>query len=460
VLSVEPAPALEARRRSPLGPEDFLVFNQQLGHLTAAGLPVERGLRLIAADMHSGRLASAARSVADELERGVPLSTAFDKHASRFPPLYGRLIDAGVQAGNLPGMLFNLGHHLELVSQLRKALWRTLAYPLMVLSAMSLVLLFISLVILPKFRDMCADFRTTLPSATEFILWFGQILPYLLLGFLGVILLAFLVAIMLRVMGKAGTLADHVLIRLPVIGPVLRWTLVARWIDALRIGIDAGLDLPRAAALASSSTASPRLEREGEQMAALLVSGRPFHQFEGKLIPQTIPASIELASRGGGGGSASGAAVEGSGEPGEKRDLSSILATLTRMYQEQAEHPHGPGHRDAAGADRHRHDGRHDDHRPLPAAGETGVVRFRRGGRVSHDQRHSAPFGSPAAPGQGVEPLDRAARRADEVVYSRGRLPGDPCGVHRVDRDATVDRGDPGLRVPAGLLDQPRAADP
>jgi type IV pilus assembly protein PilC len=338
VLSVEPAPALEARRRSPLGPEDFLVFNQQLGHLTAAGLPVERGLRLIAADMHSGRLASAARSVADELERGVPLSTAFDKHASRFPPLYGRLIDAGVQAGNLPGMLFNLGHHLELVSQLRKALWRTLAYPLMVLSAMSLVLLFISLVILPKFRDMCADFRTTLPSATEFILWFGQILPYLLLGFLGVILLAFLVAIMLRVMGKAGTLADHVLIRLPVIGPVLRWTLVARWIDALRIGIDAGLDLPRAAALASSSTASPRLEREGEQMAALLVSGRPFHQFEGKLIPQTIPASIELASRGGGGGSASGAAVEGSGEPGEKRDLSSILATLTRMYQEQAEH--------------------------------------------------------------------------------------------------------------------------
>jgi type II secretory pathway component PulF len=92
--------------------------------------------------------------------------------------------------------------------------------------------------------------------------------------------------------------------------------LLARWIDALRLGIDAGLDLPRAVALAGDATGSPRLADEGRQMADALVSGRP--AAGGGLLPQTIPAAIELAGRAG--------------------DLQSTLATLTRMYQQQAEH--------------------------------------------------------------------------------------------------------------------------
>src|ERR1043165_6288520 len=107
VLSLEPEPV--APRPKPLRGEDFSIFNQQLAQLTAAGLPVEHGLRLIAQDMRSGRLAETIRQVAEELERGTPMGEAFEKYHTHFPPLYGKLVEAGVRSNNLPAMLLNLG---------------------------------------------------------------------------------------------------------------------------------------------------------------------------------------------------------------------------------------------------------------------------------------------------------------------------------------------------------------
>ncbi len=317
VLSVEPTPATGRVRRAALGPDDFLIFNQQLAHLTASGLPIERGLRLIAADLHSGKLSDAARAVADELERGVPLEQAFAHHAGRFPSLYGRLIEAGAKAGNLPAMLFNLGHHLELVARLRQTLWPLLSYPIMVVIAMMLVLWFIATRLTPQFRVIFHDFRTSLPWLTDTVMDVGDWLPQILLVVVCIFAAFALLILFLKLSGRSGLIADRLLIWIPVIGPVLRASLLARWIDALRLGIEAGLDLPHAVDLASEATASHRLGVEGRQLVETLVSGKGANFFPGHLIPQTVPAAIELSSRAG--------------------DLESTLATLTRMYQDQAE---------------------------------------------------------------------------------------------------------------------------
>src|SRR3982751_3260875 len=67
VLELAPAQSAAAPVR-PLKGEDFLTFNQQLAHLTSAGMPLEQGLRLIAQDMHRGSVANTIRQIADELE--------------------------------------------------------------------------------------------------------------------------------------------------------------------------------------------------------------------------------------------------------------------------------------------------------------------------------------------------------------------------------------------------------
>jgi len=315
VLSVSCAPEQVAPKR--LGVDDFVLFNQQLAHLTQAGLPVERGLRLIAADLRSGRLAAAANAVAADLERGLSLQEAFGKHARQFPDLYARLVDAGVKTGDLPGMLFAMGRHLDLIKRVRFALWRVFAYPVIALMALAGVLLFVSVAVLPQFENIYRDFGTTLPMLTVYVLEFGGYYPMVLLV-LGI--LAGVVAVglaILRVTGKWGYFSDYFLLQIPIVGGVLKASLLARWCDGLRIGVASGLDLPRAIALASEAMASPKLREDAAKLTAVVSSGQSFSSFRGYLVPATVPAAIELS--------------------GQSGDLASTLAIITQMYEQQAE---------------------------------------------------------------------------------------------------------------------------
>lgn len=320
VLAVTPMPPVK-RRGPELGADEFLVFNQQLAHLTEAGLPVERGLRLIALDLKSGKLARAARDVATELESGVPLQEAFSRHASQFPPLYGKLVEAGASAGNLPGMLFSLGRHLELVGRLKRTLWRTLAYPIMVLAALSLVLLFIATFVLPHFEVIYNEFRTDLPALTLFMIQVAHIYPWVFAIGWGIVLAVLLGDAVARLAGTRGIPWINLLGQIPLLGGILKANLLARWIDALRLGIEAGLDLPHAMSLAAAATGDAALERDAILLTQRITQGQPLADFHARRIPATVTAAIELATAAGSGA-----------------DLSSVLYSLGRMYEQQAEH--------------------------------------------------------------------------------------------------------------------------
>ena len=132
VLSVTPVPDPKPPRRPArsLGLDDFLSFNQQLAQLTSAGLPVESGLRLIAADMRSGHAWPPPPTPSPPTsKKASPSKTPSPRHASRFPALYGRMVEAGIQTANLPAMLFNLGRHLAMMQRLRRTLWARLLLP-------------------------------------------------------------------------------------------------------------------------------------------------------------------------------------------------------------------------------------------------------------------------------------------------------------------------------------------
>jgi type II secretory pathway component PulF len=316
VLDLEPAATGQAAR--PLRGEDFLTFNQQLAHLTAAGLPLEHGLRLIAQDMRRGRVANTIRQIADELEKGVPLGQAFEKHASQFPPAYGRLIDAGVKTNNLSGMLLNLGEHLRTLSQLRAALWRALAYPLVVFVALCCVVAFLGGWVFPQFSDVYRIWGTQLPWATQFLLDHGRTIAGVFLGLAVLVVALIVLARVLRMTGRQGWLRDAVGLRLPLVGPVIGRSLVSRWCDAVRLGVTGGMDLPRAMRTAADAVGSERLRRDAERMSAKLEAGQPITAGESfDVLPATVPAAIDLSSEHGG--------------------LAPTLGTLSQMYQQQAQ---------------------------------------------------------------------------------------------------------------------------
>ncbi len=300
--------------RAPRG-QDFQAFNQQLAYLTQAGLPVEAGLRLIAREIRGRRMAKAIEEIATAAEAGRPLGEAFDAQRQAFPPLYGRLIDAGVRSGNLPGVLFNLGRHLEMVQRIQAVLWQNLAYPVVILIVMLLIMLGMGSFILPKFQPLFADFNTTLPGLTIAVMSFAQWLPWLL----GVAVAALIVLPLLWTSLKPlqPVIVDALLLRLPFLGAVLRAGRNARWCDALSLGIEAGLDLPQAMELATDVIGSPEVNRDAQRLLQVLKSGGRLGEVEGlSVLNGAVGATLEMASEGfagpsGGSGGASGGATGG-----------------------------------------------------------------------------------------------------------------------------------------------------
>jgi type IV pilus assembly protein PilC len=305
-------------RAKPLSGEDFAAFNQQLAHLSAAGLPIERGLRLIAEDLRHGGLAQSVREVAAELERGVALGDAFKKHESRFPPLYGTLIDAGVRSGNLPAVLLNLGRHLELVARLRAAIWRAVSYPLTVLAGLLVMLIFLGHYVLPQFQQMYEKWYIDLPQVTRVLLALARFTPALIIIGMVLAIGSPLLWAILRA-AKWDRAAADLALPLPLIGAVLRRNLIARWCDALKVAVQAGMDLPAAVRLAGDVVGSPLLRRDGESVVAQLQQGQPVDQLPRRLsvLPMAVLAVVQLSA--------------------DRSDLPTSMETMAIMYQQQAE---------------------------------------------------------------------------------------------------------------------------
>lgn len=301
----------------PIHGEDFQSFNQQLAHLTAAGLPVERGLRLIADEMSSSSMAASVRAVAKDLESGMALPEAFARHRKEFPELYGQLIDAGVKTNNLPGILLDFGRHMELISRLRQAIWRAVAYPIGVTITFGIVGAFIMYRVIPQFREIFNDFRTSLPTLTEAVLevssWFREG-P----GAMVVLVAICLIVVLCMMVSASPALFDSLILPLPALGTALKRARLAQWCNALRLGVEGGIALPQALKLAASAVGSPALTADTNQLIAAVEAGKPMTEVRHLIvITPSVTAALELAS--------------------VSRNLPEALQTLATMFVEQTE---------------------------------------------------------------------------------------------------------------------------
>ena len=306
-----------SRPTRPLRGSDFIAFNEQIAHLAAAGLPLEAGLRLIADELRGGRLGNAVNALASDLEGGTPIADAFEKHRANFPPLYGRLVGAGVRSGNLSAVLLSLGKHLELVQRLRSVLWRTLSYPALVLITTVGLIMFLAIVVVPKYKQIFVEFHLKLPAATVAMLEIARVLPVIFAVLAVVAVIVVVVWIIASRTGHGMFLVEHLVLPLPLVGPLLRAEIVARWCDTVRLGVQAGMDLPQAIALAADSTGSGALAADGQLLISSLSSGAPLTSVRTRILPATVPTTMQLASG--------------------HNNLAEAMGTLSDLYQRQAE---------------------------------------------------------------------------------------------------------------------------
>jgi type IV pilus assembly protein PilC len=291
---------------------------------------------MIAAEIRTGSMKRTLDLVAAQLESGKTLPEAVAIYRDKFPPLYAQLIDAGIRAGNLSGILLNLGRHLTLVRKLQAALWQALSYPVIVMCAFLGVFYFILVQLVPKWEPMLHGLSNvrfwvraggtyqpqdfTIPWLTTAIFDLSNIVsswPVTLIIAV-VLLLAVGAFFFLRKTSRDEAMSERLLLPMPLIGSVLRRNLISRWCHAVALAVEAGLDLPAAITLADDATASPQLTADGAALIAAVNSGHPLSTAVApKMIPPTVIAAMEMSA--------------------DRGDLPLTLRAMAQMYQEHAE---------------------------------------------------------------------------------------------------------------------------
>jgi type IV pilus assembly protein PilC len=272
-------------KRGNLRQSTFLIFNQQFLTLMKAGLPILTALDLLIKRQRDKSLLRLLENVRERVKGGELLSDAFAAQGM-FPKMYTTTLMAGEKSGNMEEVLSRYIQYQRMVQSFRKKLLVSLVYPALLITMVTIMLIFLITFVVPRFADLFNNLGAQLPAITVFMLAVG----------LNAQKYAWIVVIVVGVAGAllfrwkhsdSGAQAiDKFMLSLPLIGEIRLKYQVANFSRILATLLQGGLPLVPAMETAGASlssrqmllgvTAAAERVREGQGLAKSMESQKLF----------------------------------------------------------------------------------------------------------------------------------------------------------------------------------------
>ncbi|HKK32465.1 MAG TPA: type II secretion system inner membrane protein GspF [Desulfomicrobiaceae bacterium] len=212
---------------------ELVAVTRQMATLLGAGLPLVQGLSGVTEQMRDSRLRTVLIQVRERVTEGSSLADALEEHGRVFPATFGALVRAGEASGTLELVMEQLARFEEQRLALNRKIQSTMAYPaLMSLTGIGVVLFLLTYVI-PRVTGIFLDYGEVLPTPTRVLIAvssFFQAWWVVILG--GLFGAGFLFRLVTR-SGKGRVWLHGMLLRMPVVGPVLLNAAVVRFARTL-----------------------------------------------------------------------------------------------------------------------------------------------------------------------------------------------------------------------------------
>jgi type IV pilus assembly protein PilC len=235
-------------------PHDMLLLTQQTANMLKAGLPLLQALNIVAASTEHPRVRQLLSALQEKIAAGGRLSEALSEHPHNFNRLFISLTAVGEQSGTLDTALERLAGFQErdaaLVSKVKKAM----TYPLAVLATAILVTAVLLVKVVPQFAHTFADLGAPLPVFTQRVLQLSDLV--ITHGWLWAATLAGVALCCCRLVQRktgARMLYDRLLLRIPVLGALVRNAALARICRTLATTTAAGLSIVDALKLSATA---------------------------------------------------------------------------------------------------------------------------------------------------------------------------------------------------------------
>jgi type IV pilus assembly protein PilC len=281
--------------RKKLNLEKFLIFNQQFVTLIRAGLPILKGLDLLAERLTDPKLGPYIKTVRDEVRNGTLLSEAF-RQQGIFPKMYVTSVMAGEKSGSLVEVLERYITYQKLSLSVRKKVLVSLLYPAVLIVLVVLLMVFLVTYVVPNFAQLYSSMQAQLPAITSALIAVGTTARGYILVFAGALFGGFVLFRLWSRGEKARLTIDRMKMRTPVVGEVWLKYQVAQLARVLSTLLTGGIPLVQAMETAAESLNTPLLRRAVDQAGKSVREGQPLSGSlkASKMIPPLAVDMIEV----------------------------------------------------------------------------------------------------------------------------------------------------------------------
>ena len=232
-------------RSSSRNRAEVVAFTRELATLLTAGIPLLSALKTLARQ-HHGRFRAVIQQLADEVTSGVDLADAMKKHTSYFDELCVSIVHVGENTGSLELALTRLADFKEKADQLRSRVTTAMVYPAVVCVIGLAASIFLMTYVVPNLLDTLTQAGGRLPAITRFVKTVSDLLIHWWWALAGG-MVALVVGAKLTLRTRAGRLAaDRIVLRIPVLGDLIRKETTPRMAVVLAALLRSGLEFVRA----------------------------------------------------------------------------------------------------------------------------------------------------------------------------------------------------------------------
>ena len=262
-------------KRQRIRPGDIAVLSRQLATMLEAGVPLVQAFEIIGQGHENPKMQELILAIKADVEAGSSLAEALAKHPLYFDDLFVNLVRAGEHAGVLDTLLDKIATYKEKTESLKGKIKKALFYPTAVLVVAILVTILLLVFVVPQFESMFKDFGADLPAFTRLVIdmsAFMQAWWWAVLG--GAIAAVVGLAQLHKRSSRFRRGLDRALLRLPIVGPILRKAAIARYARTLSTMFAAGVPLVEALQSVAGATGNAEYADAVLQMREAVATGQ------------------------------------------------------------------------------------------------------------------------------------------------------------------------------------------
>ncbi|MBL8857384.1 MAG: type II secretion system F family protein [Planctomycetes bacterium] len=214
---------------------------RQMGTLLASGIPLAETLKAMIEQAEQRSTETMFREIRERINQGASLADALSDHPSMFGELYVNMVRAGEATGNVDVVLRRLADYLQSQRALRRKIVSALTYPVMMIGIGLIVVSILMTVVVPKITQMLLDQGQTLPTPTRILIVISDLFKNYWWAAGLLVALVFFILERVYKTDKGRLWLDTTVLRIPILGDLMRKQAVARFTRTLSTLLQSGV---------------------------------------------------------------------------------------------------------------------------------------------------------------------------------------------------------------------------